>query len=359
MKKWLLSLCVVLALVACKDEKKESAQTETKPVVKIGITLPLTGDMGSIGQVMKGAATLAQMDIEEKALRYRYQFIIEDNAFESKKTAVINQKFISLDKVDAIIDFASKIGLVTTPVAEENKVIHISACASDSKVAEGKYNFIHWTQPRGEVERLVEKIVEDKIGNIALFTQVDQATIEIADTLKQKLTENNIKFKEFRTNPGEKDVSLLLNMAQEENPELYVVLEYSPTLDIILKRLKEVSDNIPVTSIETFSFLDDKSSVEGRWFVDAAEVNKDNYERFTSYNKSDNLFGVGNMYDAIMLLVQSFENAESKEKAVEELSKIKTYKGVVGDLHQDENGIFNSKAIVKRIIDGNPVTVDE
>ena len=94
MKKWLLSLCVVLALVACKDEKKESAQTETKPVVKIGITLPLTGDMGSIGQVMKGAATLAQMDIEEKALRYRYQFIIEDNAFESKKKAVINQKFI-------------------------------------------------------------------------------------------------------------------------------------------------------------------------------------------------------------------------------------------------------------------------
>ena len=359
MKKWLLSLCMVLALIACKDEKKNEVKAEAKPVVKIGITLPLTGDMGSIGQVMKGAVALAQKDIEQKNLRYRYQFIIEDNAFESKKTAVINQKFISLDKVDAIIDFASKIGLVTTPVAEESKVIHISACASDSKVADGKYNFIHWTQPQGEAERLVEKIIEDKLSNIAIFTQVDQATIEIADTIKQKLAENNVKFKEFRTNPGEKDVSLMLNIAKENNPELYVVLEYSPTLDIILKRLKEVSDNIPVTSIETFSFLDDKSSVEGQWFVDAAEVNKDNYERFTSYNKSDNLFGVGNMYDAIMLLVQSFESAKDKDSAVEELSKIKTYKGVVGNLQQDENGIFNSKAIVKRIVDGKPVTIEE
>ena len=342
MKKFLLSLCMVLALAACKDENKSTEQADAKPVVKIGITLPLTGDMGSIGQVMKGAVSLAQNDLNTKNLRYNYQFIVEDNAFESKKTAVINQKFISLDKVDAIIDFASKIGLVTTPIAEQNKIIHISSSASDSKVAEGKYNFIHWTQPKGEVERLV-----------------DQATIEISETMKQKLTEQNVKFKEFRTNPGEKDFNFLLNMAAEEKPELYIILEYSPALDIILKRLNETSNNIPVTSIETFSFLDDKSPVEGQWFVDAAEVDKNNYERFTSYNQSDNLFAVGNIYDAIMLLVQSFEKAPNKENAVEELANIKNYKGVVGDLHQDENGIFNSRAILKRIIDGKPVTVEE
>ncbi|MBP5399039.1 MAG: ABC transporter substrate-binding protein [Alphaproteobacteria bacterium] len=359
MKKFLLSLCMVLALAACKDENKSTEQADAKPVVKIGITLPLTGDMGSIGQVMKGAVSLAQNDLNTKNLRYNYQFIVEDNAFESKKTAVINQKFISLDKVDAIIDFASKIGLVTTPIAEQNKIIHISACASDSKVAEGKYNFIHWTQPKGEVERLVEKIVADKISNVVIFTQVDQATIEISETMKQKLTEQNVKFKEFRTNPGEKDFNFLLNMAAEEKPELYIILEYSPALDIILKRLNETSNNIPVTSIETFSFLDDKSPVEGQWFVDAAEVDKNNYERFTSYNQSDNLFAVGNIYDAIMLLVQSFEKAPNKENAVEELANIKNYKGVVGDLHQDENGIFNSRAILKRIIDGKPVTVEE
>ncbi len=358
MKKWLLGLCMVLVLAAC-DGKKEAAQADTKPVIKIGFNLPLTGDMGNIGQAMKGVASLAKQDIDEKKLRYNYQFIIEDNAFETRKTAAINQKFISLDRVDAIIDFTSKIGLVTNSTAEKNKIVHISICSSDAKVAEGKYNFIHGTQPKVEVEKLVEKIIEDKINNVVIFTSVDQATITMADTIKRKFAENNVKFKEFRTNPGEKDVSLILNMAKEENPELYIIMEYSPTLDIILKRLKEMQNNVQVTAMETFNILEDKNILEGQWFIDAAEIDKDNYERFVTYNKSDNLYGVGNMYDAIMLLVQAFENAESKDKAVEELSKIKTYRGVVGDLWQDENGIFNSKAIVKRIINGKPVTVEK
>ena len=359
MRKWLLGLCMVLALIACKDEEKDSIEVDTRPVIKIGFNLPLTGDMGNIGQAMKGAANLAKQDLDEKRLRYNYQFVIEDNVFETRKIATINQKFVFLDKVDAIIDFTSKIGQITNPITEKNKIIHISICSSDAKVAEGKYNFIHGTQPKAEAERLVEKIIEDRINNVVIFTSIDQATIEMADTIKQKLMGKKIKFKEFLTNPGEKDVSLMLNMAKDEKPELYVVMEYSPTLNIILKRLKETQNNVPVTAMETFNILEDKSILEGQWFVDAAEVNKDNYERFVAYNKSDNIYGVGNIYDAIMLLVQAFENAESKDKAVDELSNIKTYKGVVGDLWQDENGIFNSKAILKRIINGKPITVEK
>ena len=41
MKKWLLSLFMVLALIACKDEKKEQTQVTAKQV-KIGIILPFT-----------------------------------------------------------------------------------------------------------------------------------------------------------------------------------------------------------------------------------------------------------------------------------------------------------------------------
>lgn len=359
MRKWLLSLCMVLALVACKDEKKETAQTDSKPVIKIGIILPLTGDMGNIGQALKGAVNLAKDDISKKKLRYDYQFIIENNLFEAKTTAVINQKFISMDKVDAVVDFASKIGMVTSSIAEKNKLIHISVCASDSKVADGKYNFIHGTQPRGEAERLVEKIIKEKLDNIVIFTAIDQATIEFADTIKKKLVEQNIKFKEFRTNPEEREFNFLVNIAAEENPELYIVLEYSPALNIILKKLKEIAKNVPVTSIETFNILDDKSILEGQWFIDAAEVDKDNLERFRVYNKSDNIYGIGNIYDAIMLLVEAFEKADNKENAVNELSNIKTYEGVVGELQQDENGIFNSKAVLKKIINGQAVIVEE
>jgi ABC-type branched-subunit amino acid transport system substrate-binding protein len=226
-------------------------------------------------------------------------------------------------------------------------------------VAEGKYNFIHWTQTPSEVKKLVEKIVNEKLDNIVIFTAVDQATLEISRNLQHLLQMNGINFKEIKTNPKELDLNLVLNNISSYNPGLYVLLEYSPTLDVILKRLEENQNTVPVTSIETFSFLDDKKVIEGFWFVDAAELNDDNYKKFTSYNKSENIFAVGNTYDAIMLLVDAFEKAETKEKAVEKLSEIKTYQGVVGQLYQDDDGIFNSEAILKKIVNGKPVNIKE
>jgi hypothetical protein len=62
------------------------------------------------------------------------------------------------------------------------------------------------------------------------------------------------------------------------------------------------------------------------------------------------------MYDALHLLVDSFEKAPSKGEAVEELAKIKSYDGVLGLLEQNDEGIFQSRAIVKIIRNGKTVT---
>lgn len=355
MKKLLAILCMALSLCAC--DKQES----NKPEIKIGVSLTLSGDMGNIGAIMKGAIEVAEQDLHAKAddLKYNYKFIIEDNALEIKRAALVNQKFFNVDKVDAIIDFGSVIGLTTTPLAEKNKIIHISANASDAKVADGKYNFIHWTQPRYEVDKLVEKIVKDKINNIVIFTGVDPAWIEMSETLQNLLNKHKIKFTEFRTNNQERDFNLLLKKAAMTKPGLYVLFEYSPALDIILKRLQESKNTAPVTSVEAFSFLDDKSVIEGFWYTDAAELQPEYIEKFTTHNKSENIFSVGNAYDAAMLVVAAFERAETKETAIDELLKLKEYDGVVGKIIQDENGIFNSNAVLKKVINGKPVVVKE
>ena len=114
-----------------------------------------------------------------------------------------------------------------------------------------------------------------------------------------------------------------------------------------------------MTSVEAFNLLDDKSVIEGNWFVDAAELKPEYVDKFISHNKSDNIYSVGNTYDAVMLLVEAFERAETKEKAIDELLKIKEYDGTVGKIYQDENGIFNSNAVLKKVIGGKPMVVEE
>lgn len=353
MKKLLCVLCMALSLGACDREKSD------KPVVKIGVSLPLSGNMGNIGAIFKGAVEVAEQDLKDKELKYNYKFVIEDNFFELKRAAVVNQKFISVDKVDAIIDFAAKFGLITGPMAEKNKVIHISANASNPAVADGKYNFVHWTQPKYEVEKLVEKIVNEKLDNIVIITAIDQAGLEVSQNLQELLAQHKIKFTEFRTNDQDRDFDLLLKKAAMTKPGLYVVMEFPPILDIILKRLKENKNTVPVTSVEAFNLLDDKSVIEGNWFVDAAELKPEYVDKFISHNKSDNIYSVGNTYDAVMLLVEAFERAETKEKAIDELLKIKEYDGTVGKIYQDENGIFNSNAVLKKVIGGKPMVVEE
>ena len=280
MKKLLTILCMILSLVACSEEKSD------KPIVKIGVSLPLSGNMAHMGALFKGAVEVAEQDLKTKELKYNYKFIIEDNFFEPKRAAVVNQKFVSVDKVDAIIDFAAKFGLITAPLAEQTKIIHIPANASNSKVADGNYNFIHWTQPRYEVKKLVEKIIDEKINNVVIITAIDQGAMEVTQNLQEMLTQRKIKFTEFRTNDTDRDFDLLLKKAAMTKPELYVVMEFPPILDIILKRLKETKNTVPVTSIEAFNLLDDKSVIEGSWYVDAAELKPEFIEKFVLHNKS-------------------------------------------------------------------------
>ena len=72
MKKILLSLCMLLALVACNN-KKEAEKVNTKPVIKIGASLPLSGDMAETGNNLKAAMSLALADEKAKQnLKYNY-----------------------------------------------------------------------------------------------------------------------------------------------------------------------------------------------------------------------------------------------------------------------------------------------
>ena len=58
MKKVLLGLLLVLGLTACGD-KAETPKENEKPVVKIGVSLPLTGNLADTGASAKASDEMA------------------------------------------------------------------------------------------------------------------------------------------------------------------------------------------------------------------------------------------------------------------------------------------------------------
>lgn len=357
MKNIILSLLLILSVAAC-DNKQEQIPTNEKPTIKIGAILPLTGSNALVGQPIKGALEIAIRKANIQDNKYQYEVIFEDSQTNSARTSTAMNKLINIDKVDAIISIFSNIGHIVSQSAEKNNIIHI-ALASDPNVAKGKYNFNNWTMPEFESKKMVENIKARGYKNVVLVALNQEGTIAVANAIGQDLDRINIQNRIMIINPGSRDMRLDIKKIQNARVDLYISVLYNPEGPIFIKQLRESGDNTDITAIEAFNFIEDKAIIEGQWFVDAGIKDINVVKEITEHNNSEVTYGVGNMYDNIMLITKAFEKAEAKKEAVDELLKIKTYDGVTGHLVQDENGIFQSEAVVKKIINGKIVVIEE
>lgn len=361
MKKWLLSLCMILALAAC-DEKKTSEQANAKPVIKIGVSLPLTGDIAYMGQALKGAVMVAEQQLKnDKALKNEYRFIIEDNAYNTKNVVSINNKFAYADKVNAIVDFASNPGLITSQFAEKNKIIHINTGSSDRKVADGEYNFSHTTLPDMEAKILVRDILSN-YNNVALVVLNEASGIAAAAEMTKEMDAHGIKYEQYVVNDGEKDMRALIEKMEQKNPDIYVVTLYSPNFDVLYKQMRERGINKPITSTNFMDLVNNLSILpDGTQWVTYPSPETSVREKILEANKgvTNSELCVGNIYDAVMMVVEAFENSNSNEEALKYLNNLKSFNGVYGEVAIDSNGIINVPAIRKTLKDGVAVEIKE
>ena len=176
MKKVLLGLLLVLALTAC-GEKADTQKENTKPVVKIGISLPLTGSFAETGVLSEKAAQMALEKWKIKDTKFNYQLFVEDDASEPKKAALNAQNFINVKKVQAII---TMFGIVDRPIdeiANKHKVISMSCSYGKTNVAD--YSVNNCIQNRQVAETLLPKLRKENIKKIALIMANTIVTSEL------------------------------------------------------------------------------------------------------------------------------------------------------------------------------------
>lgn len=358
MKKLISTLMCVLVLATC-GEKKEEAANE-KPIVKIGLVVPLTGELSAVTNGFKSAVKMADEDLKMQNLKNKYVFLFEDDAFEAKRTLSAFNKLANVDQIDAVLSFGSQGGGIISPLTEAKHIIHINIGASEMNVAEGKYNFIHWTLPSSTTKKLLDFYRKKGYKKIAVATPYNSGTLAIKEAFKKNLAGYpEIEADYFDFQPNEKDFRLLLAKIKETSPDVVLTLAYGNNQIPFLKQYHEAQMPFLLTNSESFALLSDYSAAEGVYYTDVATNGPEMLERAKRYYSGTNSFGLGNTYDAIMLLVQMFEQSDTTEQAVDTLRKVKEYDGAIGHLVQDEKGIFHSQAVLKKVINGKPVMVEE
>ena len=185
MKKYLLSLLLVLGLTACGN-KTETPQDGEKPVVKIGVSLPLSGNMAFMGDIAKEALLMDFEKWKNQDTKYSYELIIEDDGFEPRKIASAGNKLINLDHVDAVISFLDQPAYYYFNQANEKHFIHMT-CSWGDDLSDETYNFNNITSHAEVAKKLVGYMKKMGVKRIGYVSQNNKGPIHLMNNMKREL----------------------------------------------------------------------------------------------------------------------------------------------------------------------------
>ena len=364
MKKWLLSLCMVLAFAAC-DEKKETAQANSKPVVKIGVSLPLTGDAANVGNAVKASIDMAWNEWKQKDTKYDYEVIFEDDALQVNKAATIANKFINMDKVNAIINIWGVTAPVVAEVAEKNNTIFFT-CAGYIDNKDKDYVFNNYTPTKRISQVLITKLKKLGVKTVAFATDINAVGEAREKYIVEDLRNAGIDVVATeRYMLGTVDFRMSIAKMEEKHPDYYVIFVEQPGTKNFIEQHKQITGKDNLAAIDVFHEMPKKywHFADGLWFVKSANGTPEFESKFQKTTGQEIQSCVGNSYDNLNLIINAFENTSTdadknlpkNEDVLKQLHKAKDIDGAIGKISVDEDGNVDSLAVIEKMVDGQPV----
>ncbi|MBP5698516.1 MAG: ABC transporter substrate-binding protein [Alphaproteobacteria bacterium] len=363
MKKYLLSLCMVLALFACKDEKKEA---NVKPLIKIGASLPLTGDVAFMGNVAKEALLMNFEKWQTKDTKYHYQLVIEDDSFEPKKIATAGNKLINYDHVNAIISFLDQPAYYYFNQASTKHFIHMT-CSWGDDLSDETYNFNNITSHSEAAKKLVDYMKKIGVKRVGYVSQNNTGPLHLKNNMLREFEEAGIELVFEETfNIGNKDFRMFLASIKDKPVDVIMTVLMVPDMYAFAKQKNEMGITTPLTTVDYFEDAEHKEIFNDYYYVTASMGKDDFRQAILSRTGSDVKACVANTADNLDLLIWAYENAphnKGKIPTAEEVSatlhSIKDRDGSVGKIDVMKNGHIESRAYLKKIINGNPTFIEE
>ncbi|MGI5846101.1 MAG: ABC transporter substrate-binding protein [Alphaproteobacteria bacterium] len=359
-KHWIIISVIIIGLIIWALCSRQSTQTYTdKPVVKIGISAPFTGDVAFLGDAVKNAVKMFTNDFDSKNAYYKYAFIMEDNQYKTANTATTVNKMISGDKVNAVLSYMSSHGFVVNPIAEKTKTIHFSI-STDPDVARGDYNFILSTSPDAEIKLILDYAQKKLNAKTMVIVMTNAAGPEVFIKSLNKELKNRPDLKllnVYRVNPTEKDFKTIIQKISATNPDVLMNLLFMPEMMTFLKQFNQAGIKTQMIGAESFSFLEDKSAANNSVYADAAPATDSFAKRYKKTFQTDATNYAEYTYAMLQILTAAFENYAKPEINNSEVLPliIKKASGIetsVGKIITYPNGIVDAPAILRIIKNG-------
>jgi branched-chain amino acid transport system substrate-binding protein len=158
-------------------------QCTAKPL-NIGLIAPLTGPLQEHGHAIYEGLKLG---VEQGGCTDRVSLIVEDDAYDPKKTVSAAQKILTRHQIDLLLNVGSGPARAITSMVEHRKIPLLSL-AGDASVAIGNPHVIRLRKP-GEEEGIdvAELALKEGATRVALLCSQNEFTLSVCNGIQRRL----------------------------------------------------------------------------------------------------------------------------------------------------------------------------
>jgi branched-chain amino acid transport system substrate-binding protein len=351
--------------------------TVANAATKIGAVTCLSGPLSTFGVSSVQGAKLAAEEINSSGgiLGQPLELIVEDNQSKAGEAATAARKFISQDKVVAILgDLTSSSTMEIAPLAQAAKVPLLTPSATNVAITKiGDYVFRScFIDPfTGQV---MARFALDhlKAKRAVILTDVKQDySVGLTDAIRKYFTQKGGQIlKEISYSSGDVDFRAQLTTAKSLRPDVIFLPGYYTEAGLILLQARQLGITNPFVGGEGWDspalLQVAGKSADGNFYANhfsAADPDPTVQKFVQSYqakyhSSPDALAAL--WYDGARILAQAIQQAGATDaaKVRDALAAIKDFPGVTGKISIDENRNAAKPAVILTIENGELKLVD-
>lgn len=348
---------IALIIIACGlffgSRQIWSKVSPNKDVYKVGVILPLSGDLASIGENSKNGALLAYQSLD-KNQKEKLKLIFEDDRFDPKSTVAAFNKLTNIDRADLIICATSGPCSAIASLAEQSK-IPLIAVASNPKIQANK-NFVVRLEiaPSEEAKSLLNYLKDKDFNRIASIIATQDGILAGYTELKKDFNFSDKEVYSERVDPTLNDFKTSLTKILARDPDVIFVGLLPGRAGDFGRQAKELGY---MGKFIGFNFLEGeetlvsaKGSLDGIIYTSAKESQNWFSQLYEITYKKSKGSGSAHLFDAINLINLALEqNKNSREEMAKYLNSINNYDGALGTFSSTNAHEFTLPVMLKTI----------
>lgn len=345
--------------------------------IKVGEFASLTGKEAGYGQAAHKGTLLAVEEINAAGgvLGRKLELLTQDNQSKPGESATIVKKFISRDKVVALLgEVASSRSLEAAPIAQNAKIPMISPGSTAQELtAKGSYIFRACFIDPFQGTVMAKFAREDlKAQRVAILSSVSSAeSVGLAKYFRERFThDGGTVVVEQKYAEGDKDFRAQLTAIRAAKVDGIFVPGYYAEAALICKQARDLGLALPIFGIDGWESPElvqiGGTAVEGAYFLthfspanQSPVVVKFNEQYRRRWGETSNtLAALG--YDSVKLLANAIERAGTTESAAlrDALAKTSHFNAVTGTITFDAQRNPTKSAVVLQVKNGKFVFVE-